>query len=67
MPKYLITVTLRTEDHVDPQIVADHVCGAASVWGGQYHPEDPLFSAYVSVKATCRGFTVQDSDFDNPT
>ena len=67
MPKYLITVTLRTEGHVDPQDVADHVCGAASSWGGQYHSDDPLFSAWVRAKATCRGITVQDSDFDNPT
>jgi hypothetical protein len=64
MPVYRVTVTVKTLDHVHPDDVADHVASAASQWGGQYHPDHPLFSSEVSVSATCRGFTRTDDDFD---
>ena len=60
MPKYAVTVTIQTDDYVDPEDVAAHVCEAVSHWGGQYHPDDPLFSQYVRVRATCRGITFSD-------
>jgi hypothetical protein len=64
MPVYRVTVTVKTRDHVNPDDVANHVASAVSQWGGQYHPDDPLFSAGVRASATCRGFTCADDDFN---
>lgn len=64
MPVYRLTVSVKTLDHVDPQEMANHVADAVSSWGGQYHPDDALFSANVRSKATCQGATVQDEDFN---
>jgi hypothetical protein len=64
MPVYRVTVSVRTLDHVEPDAMANHVADAVSCWGGQYHPDDPLFSAHVRSKATCRGVTMQDADYD---
>lgn len=64
MPVYRLTVSVKTRDHVDPDEMADHVASAVSCWGGQYVCRDPLFSANVRAKATCRGIVRQDEDFD---
>lgn len=64
MPVYRVTVSVRTLDHVDPTTMANHVADAVSCWGGQYHPDDPLFSAHVRSKATNRGVTIKDADYD---
>jgi len=64
MPVYRVTVSVKTLDHVDQHDIAMHVADAVSSWGGQFHPDDALFSANVRSKATCRGATVQDEDFN---
>jgi hypothetical protein len=64
MPVYRVTVSVKTLDHVDPDVVAKHVASAVSRWGGQYSLYDPLFSAHVRCRATCRDKTRQDGDFD---
>jgi hypothetical protein len=54
--KYRVTVTLEADPGIPPEDVADHCAVACKAWGGQYRPEDPLFSANVDrVTATCRG------------
>lgn len=56
MPTYRVTLSIKTTDHVDPEYVAEHVAEAARHWGGQYHPDDPLFpTEIVRVSADCRG------------
>lgn len=41
-----------------PTDVAKHVEDAARVWGGQFHPGDPLFSANVKTEVVdCRELT----------
>jgi len=64
MPVYRVIVSVRTLDHIEPDTMANHVADAVSCWGGQYHPDDPLFSAHVRSKATCRGVTMQDADYE---
>ena len=64
MPVYRLTVSVKTLDHVDPQEMANYVADAVSCWGGQFHPDDDLSAANLRAKATCRGVTVQDDDFD---
>jgi hypothetical protein len=55
MPTYRVTVSIKTHDHVDPADIADHVANAVHFWGGQYHPDDPLFPRdIVQVRAVCR-------------
>lgn len=64
MPVYRLTVSVRTLDHVEPEAMAHYVADAVSSWGGQFHPDDPLFAANLRAKATCRGVTMQDADYD---
>lgn len=66
MPKYRLIVTVKTLDHVEPDEVANHVADAVSSWGGQYSPDDPLFSRFVRARAECRGFVREDEDFEDP-
>ena len=54
---YRVTVSIKTADHVDPDYIAEHVADAVRHWGGQYHPDDPLFpTEIVRVDAKCRGY-----------
>jgi hypothetical protein len=64
MPVYRLTVSVRTLDHVKPEDMAHYVADAVSSWGGQFHPDDPLFSANLRARATCRGAAVQDADYN---
>ena len=41
--KVRMTVTVDLHNSVDRESVGDHVARAVAYWGGQYHPEDPLF------------------------
>ena len=63
MSTYKISVTLKTQDPIDANVVADYVRDAVSHWGGQFEPNDPLFSGNIAVKTACRGNTVEDDDF----
>lgn len=64
MPVYRVTVSVRTLDHIEPDAMANYVADAVSSWGGQFHPDEPLFSANLRCKATCRGVTIKDNDYD---
>lgn len=64
MAKYSVKVTLIAPDGVSPGEIADHCASACKHWGGQYHPDDGLFSSEVEAKAECRGAIAQTDGFD---
>ena len=48
--KKTYTVTLNQPDDVSDAEMKEYIDEAVSSWGGQYHPESPLFTGYWDSK-----------------
>lgn len=45
--KRTFVVTIETEEKVEREAVQEYIKDAVESWGGQFRPDDPLFSANI--------------------
>lgn len=51
MAQYIIQILLETERPVNKERVKAYAEEAVGTWGGQYHPDDELFSTRIVATA----------------
>lgn len=64
----IIKIEIDEPPGTDRDAIAEFVIDALSSWGGQFHPEDPLFESLRGrMKKVVVGHKLYETDYANPS